>query len=298
MVEHKIDVVKKLFDKQIDLNTRLNQAYVHRNMPRVAGTLKWCQELKERFTKPVESFKRIIEQYTFEVDYEQKNRIERKYIELSALLDKYSSSVYNEWCAHVGQLSNDNLDKNLIIRNVHTKEIKTNFDPQLLAVLREVKYLKFLGIENIPVEAMQIYNQNEEYRKFITSLDYTVDSYNNILKTGTSEEIPLIQDEINEIDEDLKNGVEVLKWKTPNIDEYIIGLRNKTSNLESRLQMSKHNIEKIETIMSTWKGTPLFKRYEAKSTLLQLDDKQAKLDSRYKEIRDAGNKIHDLVKVN
>lgn len=49
--------------------------------------------------------------------------------------------------------------------------------------------------------------------------------------------------------------------------------------------------------MGPWKGTPLFKRIEAKSTLLQLEDKQLKLDNRFKEIRDAGVKIHDLVNV-
>jgi len=50
--------------------------------------------------------------------------------------------------------------------------------------------------------------------------------------------------------------------------------------------------------MSTWVGTPLFKRFESKSTLLQLDDKQTRLDNRYKEIKETGIKIQDLVKVN
>ncbi len=42
----------------------------------------------------------------------------------------------------------------------------------------------------------------------------------------------------------------------------------------------------------------LFKRTEnAKTTLLQLDDRQTRLDNRYKEIKETGQKIHDLVKV-
>jgi dynein heavy chain, axonemal len=70
------------------------------------------------------------------------------------------------------------------------------------------------------------------------------------------------------------------------------------SDLETRLQKSKLNIEKIQSLMSTWKDVPLFKRYEAKSTLLQLDDRQTRLDNRNKEIKETGVKIHDLVREN
>jgi dynein heavy chain len=169
---------------------------------------------------------------------------------------------------------------------------------QLLAVLKEVKYLGMLKKENIPAEAITIHNQNEQYRKFITSLDYTVDSYNKILRTASAEEKPLIQNEMEKIDAELENGEKNLKWKSPNIDEYINNIREKVSDLETRLQKSKLNLEKIKLLMSTWVGNPLFKRYEAKSTLLQLDDKQVRLDNRYKEIKETGIKIQDLIKVN
>ena len=75
-------------------------------------------------------------------------------------------------------------------------------------------------------------------------------------------------------------------------------IKKKVSDLETRLQKSKLNVEKIQTLMNTWKDTPLFKRPEnAKTTLLQLDDRQTRLDNRYKEIKDTSQKIHDLVKV-
>lgn len=167
-----------------------------------------------------------------------------------------------------------------------------------MAVLKEVKYLGILKTENIPAEATTIHNQNDQYRKFITSLDYTVDSYNKILKTTSAEEKPLIEDEMHKIDAELENGEKNLKWKSPSIEEYINNIRNKVSDLEQRLQKSKSNCEKIKQLMSTWQGNSLFKRYEQKSTLLQLDDKQTRLDNRYKEIKETGNKIHDLVKVN
>lgn len=151
---------------------------------------------------------------------------------------------------------------------------------------------------DIPAEATAIHNQNDQYRKFITSLDYTVDSYNKILSNASVEEKPLIDVELKKIDIELENGEKNLKWKSPSIDAYIVNIQNKVSDLEKRLQKSKSNLEKIQTLMSTWADIPLFRRYEQKSTLLQLDDKQVRLDNRSKEIRETGQKIHDLLKEN
>lgn len=165
-------------------------------------------------------------------------------------------------------------------------------------MLKEVKYLGILKTDSVPAEAINIYKQNDEYRKYITSLDYTVDSYNKIIKNASPEEKPLIQSELEKIDADLQKGETNLKWNSAAINDYINDIKSKVSDLETRLQKSKLNIEKIQLIMGTWKDTPLFKRYEAKSTLLQLDDRQLRLDNRYKEIRETGQKIHDLVKEN
>lgn len=160
-----------------------------------------------------------------------------------------------------------------------------------------MKYLGYAKTESIPPEAIAIYQQNDEYRTYITSLDYTVDSYNKIIRTASVEEKPLIQGELDKIDADLEQGEKSLRWNSKNIGDYIANIRNKVSDLETRLQKSKLNVEKIQNLMATWKDVPLFKRYEAKSTLLQLDDKQTRLDNRYKEIKDVGLKIHELVKV-
>ena len=155
-----------------------------------------------------------------------------------------------------------------------------------------------LKAENIPKEALDIHKQNDQFRSYIASLDYTVDSYNKILKTASAEEKPLIKNEMDKIDTDLEKGEKNLKWNSPGIGDYINEIRKKVSDLETRLQKSKLNTEKIQALMNTWKDTPLFRRTEiAKSTLLQLDDRQTRLDNRYKEIKETGQKIHDLVKV-
>ena len=59
LLENEMDIVKKLFDEQKHLNEIKKEIKVQRNMPRVAGAIKWCQEVKDRATKPFESFTKL-----------------------------------------------------------------------------------------------------------------------------------------------------------------------------------------------------------------------------------------------
>lgn len=80
--------------------------------------------------------------------------------------------------------------------------------------------------------------------------------------------------------------------------DYIKNTRAEVHDLENRLHKAKANVEQIQRLMSTWQDVPLYKRSEGKSTLLYLDDKEQRLNNRYKEIDETGKKIHGLLKEN
>ena len=69
-------------------------------------------------------------------------------------------------------------------------------------------------------------------------------------------------------------------------------------DLETRVQKAKNNVEEIVKLMSTWSKSPLFVRKEEKNdTLLNLTDREERLNKRYTEIRTIGDQIHGLLKV-
>jgi len=129
LLDAEMDNTKRIYDIQKKIKEANKQIAVHRNMPDVSGGLKWCQELKDRVTKPMESFTRLIEHPI--AKSEQMDRVNKKYHELIALLDAFVADIYKNWCTHVGSLSNNNLEKNLITRDTKTKSIRTNFDSQV-----------------------------------------------------------------------------------------------------------------------------------------------------------------------
>lgn len=70
-------------------------------------------------------------------------------------------------------------------------------------------------------------------------------------------------------------------------------------DLEQRVQKAKDNVEAIAKLMQTWNKVPLFERKKEGKTdhMLNLDDRNERINKRYNEIKEVGTKIHALVKV-
>lgn len=80
---------------------------------------------------------------------------------------------------------------------------------------------------------------------------------------------------------------------------YIEETREMVHDLEQRVQKAKDNVDTITKLMQTWNKLPLFERKKESKTdhMLSLDDRNDRINKRYNEIKDVGDKIHGLVKV-
>ena len=91
------------------------------------------------------------------------------------------------------------------------------FTFQLIAVLREVKYLENAQnetFESIPESATSIYSRNETFHKFLSNLDLTVAWYNKIRETLLDVEFPLVEGQLQEIDNQLQQAETTLNWNS------------------------------------------------------------------------------------
>ncbi|CAF0886754.1 unnamed protein product, partial [Adineta ricciae] len=304
-VEQELDDAKELFDHQMAYQEEHGSIQLERNMTKVAGSLVWAEELKQRYTQPVEQFRMMENEITQKPEVK---RIEEKYNELDALVDAFVQNLYKEWASNVGEASKFNLNQNLITRNRKNDLIQLNFHPQLEAVLREVRYLEIKDHKDIPQAALDIYKDNETYLFYIDNLNYTITSYNKIRETVAEVEFPLIEAQLSSIDKQLSKAENELTWATPNIRDHIIHTRTIVSDLEQRLQKSKNNILEIQSIMATWSKSPLYERASARGganekqisadNLLIVSDLEERLNKRYREVREAGDRIHGLVREN
>ncbi|EGD79180.1 outer dynein arm heavy chain beta [Salpingoeca rosetta] len=135
MYEEDLDTVKSLFD---DLQ---QQPLLAKNMPDTAGRLRVLAEFRQRTQRPRDQFVAMNHPLFQTAESE---RIFAKHDELLALFKQHEAKVFEEWASSVGERSEHNLALPLLVRDPDTFLIHVNFDPQLVAVLREVKYLQTL----------------------------------------------------------------------------------------------------------------------------------------------------------
>ncbi|XP_067673689.1 dynein beta chain, ciliary-like [Haliotis asinina] len=291
-----LDDAKVIYDKQMIIKKETNRAPIHKNMPGMSGGLRWAKELRDRISIPMGNFKHVEHPC---VETEEARLVFTKYEEMMKLLSEWDGHIYNEWTQGVDEACSFNLSQPILTRSEESKLITVNFDPQLVAVLREVKYLEIRAEEEIPQSANAMYERNDTFRKYLANLDLTVQWYNKVRSTVLEVEYPLIEGQLNDIDVQLEQAEKTLNWNGDGIWEYIQETRDKVHDLETRVQKAKDNVEKIQKIMTTWSKNPLFVRKEDKhDSLLNLDDRVERLQKRYGEIKTAGEQIHGLLKEN
>ncbi|KAL3316100.1 Dynein heavy chain 9, axonemal [Cichlidogyrus casuarinus] len=258
--------------------------FVGKNMPRMSGELDWAMQLQKRLQFCVESMKHV--------DYPFENLPETAIMQM-----KYDKMMtYKKWTLNVDDICAFNLSQAILNRNPGTDLIEINFDPQLVAMLKEVKHLMIRGREAIPESAGELMSEQEKLRKFIINLDSTVKWYNYLRTKVSAIEADLILNERTEIDEMLRKAESSLNWNGTSTWEFIEQIRNMIQGLHTRIVKTQDNVELIKKIMATWSKTSLFDRKEGKrESLLNLDDRKDRIAKRYNEVTDAGKRVMDLL---
>ncbi|KAL4648151.1 dynein heavy chain 9, axonemal-like [Arapaima gigas] len=294
MLDCELDSCRVLYNRHIQKEEEQGYTPVNKNMPAVAGGLMWAQELQDRIQIPFEKFEHISKPFS---EYADGERVIQKHKEVMKLLDSYTSKLYQVWAETVGEKSHYNLSQPIISRDPTTRLVAVNFSPQLVSMLREVKYLQARQIEAIPDSVADIYAKKKILQQYVANLELTTNWYNKVMQTVLAVEFPLVQQQLHDIDACLKEAEISVNWTSEGVWDYIQKVRDRVRDLERCLQKVKDNVEEIQNIMKTWM-IPIFERKEGKDTLINLDDRTERLEKRYSHIRDSGSRIHSLLKEN
>ena len=69
MIEADLDEVKKIFDSHVHAESEVGSCVMNKNMPSVAGALKWAQELRNRLKTPLNNLKLSFSQRYYQYSY-------------------------------------------------------------------------------------------------------------------------------------------------------------------------------------------------------------------------------------
>jgi dynein heavy chain len=128
---------KILVDKQDE------KAPISNNLPPIAGALNWTKGLLERIKEPMDKLTQLSQSVQ---DREEYKDVQKLYASLYKNIKEYDQHKISQWEASVAEQTDDNLNKFLLYREDPSPEIAeglvgVNFDPILIRLLREVKYL-------------------------------------------------------------------------------------------------------------------------------------------------------------
>jgi hypothetical protein len=63
MMDNELLDAKQIYDDHMAIKAKTGKLQMHKNMPKVSGSLKWSAELRDRVTTPMENFKLIEHPY-------------------------------------------------------------------------------------------------------------------------------------------------------------------------------------------------------------------------------------------
>ncbi|CAH1986860.1 unnamed protein product [Acanthoscelides obtectus] len=174
-----------------------------------------------------------------------------------------------------------------------------NFEPKLLAVLREIRYLKLTGQENISEDILKISEKDQILQKYISVLTATVTWYNTVKKSSREVEFHLIENDILKIDEMVQIGEKDLNWESTDIWTYLTDLHLLIGNLHNNLQKCQDNLQAIKNILVPFARHPLFERKDGKKDgFLDIQNKEEILNKRKTDLMNASVEVRRLLDEN
>jgi dynein heavy chain len=263
------------------------------NLPPVAGSITWCRGIMQRANIPMQNLQML---HRSVLEREEAKEVTKVHENIYESLDEYVSIKVSDWSHNVESSSQAKLKLPLLRRDQDTGLLAVNFDPDLVALLREVKYFLLLNLP-VPESAQQIFKKAEVFRTQTGNLELIVNMYNNMVTSLLPVEKPLVATYINKIDKTLSRGVKQLSWKSHGIDLFITECMADVKAADKIMGTLKSNLSKIEEIMEQWRAVPLFERtvkpvgpaefYQSHRQLLHTG---------FKLIRDKGNHVHKMLR--
>ncbi|KAM8981229.1 dynein axonemal heavy chain 11 isoform 1-T1 [Sarcophilus harrisii] len=295
MFHEELDQCKHLYSEHVKQVERGNPV-LHKNMPFTAGNLQWAKEVRSRLDGFWSNFVHL--QHPI-LEGPAAVSLYQKYVEMLSLLDQFGDRIYAEWKSTVDEICEFNLNQPLIKHNATSGLLSVNFDPKLVAVLREVKYLLWLEKSDIPDSALAIYGKRSTYLKQIGSLELLVQWYNKLKLSLLEVEQPLIGEELRAIDSRLQEAERAFTWRSPDCWDHMEKVKADVFELLQRVEQTQENVRQIQHIMKTWTEHTLFSRRDhRREPFFTLEGKGDTFTRKYRLIQEDGCRIHGLVEDN
>ncbi|OWR50188.1 Dynein beta chain ciliary [Danaus plexippus plexippus] len=291
-----LDAVKEIFDEEMaKLNPKAaDRPMVDPYLPPVAGVIWWIHKLRRRIQSPMEDF------ILFEdpiIECENAIYLKQKHHEMLGYLNQVEDRQFKQWCTTVPNICKMHLAKNLIYRD--PPFVRNNFSPELVMLLREIRYMKYLDKQGIPPDGLELYARNEKLQYDMNRLNRAIAWYNAIREGSHETEVALIEKEISAIDNLLGRGVEELTWND-DFTEWMAEVYAAINTLQERVLTAQNNVKRGLSNIAAWGDVPLHNRKHnpEKLELLAVKERHPRMIARRKKILESHAEFEQTLREN
>ena len=103
----------------------------------------------------------------FKLQTEEAKKIIRNYNKMAAVLVEFEMTYHRAWFRAV-ETAKSGLNASLLVRHPETNQLFVNFDPQILELIHEAKYLSKMNL-GIPEAAVLLCKQEESLKAYHVS---------------------------------------------------------------------------------------------------------------------------------
>ncbi|KAL7890701.1 hypothetical protein AOLI_G00001770 [Acnodon oligacanthus] len=295
MFQEEVSICQQILDTHRN-RLRNGCPVLGKNMPAVAGNLKWSQELRERILTNRSNLNHLTHMPLNIPEAEQMLRACECVLEV---LDQMDEEVYANWCVGLDELCHAHMNEPLLSLDEESGLYSVNFSPALTSVLREVKYLGMLKSHNIPKAALNLYLKQETLYMYTSTLSQITQWYNKLHSTILAVELRLVEAEMDEVRCKLSPALKELRWSHEDLWDYIKSTRDLVQGVAERVQKSQTNLEKLQGLMGVFSQSAcITRRSSRRGNLLHLADMEESFKRQYRLVTHTGEKIHTLIQDN
>ncbi|XP_067868157.1 dynein axonemal heavy chain 5 isoform X2 [Heterodontus francisci] len=250
-------VVMQRFGRDLDLARKTYQKQrenppIPRNVPPVSGKIMWARQLFRKIDVPMKFLKSNVEI----LKTPEMKKVIKNYNKMAAVLLEFEVVYHRGWCQAV-DFARNGLRASLLIRHPETKEIFVNFDPAVLEVLLEAKYLYKMGLE-VPQAALDLCLKETEIKHQYLSIQELLSNYQSVVNDIPSIIQPLMKSFIGQVDEALIPGLTMLSWTSLNIERFVESVYSSLTELKHVLKQVSDILEcRIERVLHEMSLTAL-----------------------------------------
>lgn len=277
MQERLADVLEH-FLKEIKATAKTFQEGMHsppiaRNMPPVAGAIKWSRDLFARVKRTMALLQRLDGDLA---SLDAGQRASSAYLDLARSMLEFEKACFKDWCTSEAAIM-PALQQPLLLRKdlrpavgseaapapqaAHVAPNTTgdaaalavNLSPQLLQLIREAKYLDRLGFA-VPELAVSVALQEGRFHQQAESLAALLEHRRQVVAALSSAERALLSDHLASLDRALLPGVERLNWVSLAVPEFVGSATKAIEQFQAlSAQVAKHAsmIEKVVRAISS-----------------------------------------------